>query len=74
MAFLPINSQDMRDRGWTDCDIVLVTGDAYVDHPSFGTAIISRVLEQNGFKVCILSQPTESKAYLEFGRPKLGFL
>lgn len=73
MAFLPINRQDMNSRGWKDCEIVLVTGDAYVDHPSFGTAIISRVLEKNGFKVCILSQPQEVKDYLEFGRPKLGF-
>ncbi len=73
MAFLPTNRQEMCSRGWNDCEIVLVTGDAYVDHPSFGTAIISRVLENNGFRVCILSQPQEAKDYLEFGRPKLGF-
>jgi len=73
MAFLPINSEDMRSRGWKECDIVLVTGDAYVDHPSFGTAIISRILEKNGFRVCILSQPQSMEDYLEFGKPKLGF-
>ncbi len=73
MAFLPINREDMFARGWNECDIVLVTGDAYVDHPSFGTAIISRVLEKNGFRVCILSQPQEEKDYLQFGRPQIGF-
>ncbi len=73
MAFLPINRKDMLARDWEECDIVLVTGDAYVDHPSFGTAIISRVLEKNGFRVCILSQPEEQKDYERFGKPKLGF-
>lgn len=73
MAFLPINRQEMFSRGWRFCDIVLVTGDAYVDHPSFGTAIVSRVLEKNGFRICILSQPQEEKDYMEFGRPRLGF-
>ena len=47
----------MTDRGWYYCDFLIVTGDAYVDHPSFGTAIISRVLEDAGYKVAILSQP-----------------
>ena len=74
MAFLPINRRAMLERGWKTCDFVLVTGDAYVDHPSFGTAIISRVLEKQGFRVCILSQPQSDSDYLEFGRPKLGFL
>ena len=49
--FLPINQSDMNRRGWTQCDFVYVVGDAYVDHPSFGHAIISRVLEAHGYKV-----------------------
>ncbi len=73
MPFLPISKQDMNERGWDKCDIVLVTGDAYVDHPSFGTAIISRVLEDKGFRVCILAQPQKDADYTRFGRPKLGF-
>ena len=74
--FLPINREEMNQRGWTEPDFVYVTGDAYVDHPSFGVAIISRVLEASGFRVAILSQPDyKSKdAFLEFGRPRLGFL
>ena len=57
MSFLPITKQDMLDRGWAQCDFVYVIGDAYVDHPSFGHAIISRVLEQAGYTVGIISQP-----------------
>lgn len=74
--FLPINKKDMKKRGWEQPDFVLVTGDAYVDHPSFGTAIISRVLESHGFKVAILSQPDWKSAasFKEFGKPRLGFL
>ena len=55
--FLPICMEDMKERGWEHPDFVMVTGDAYVDHPSFGTAIISRVLESHGYKVAILAQP-----------------
>lgn len=55
--FLPVCRQDMEARGWEQCDFVYVTGDAYVDHPSFGTAIISRLLEARGFRVGILAQP-----------------
>ncbi|MEG1016805.1 MAG: hypothetical protein RSE36_03245 [Oscillospiraceae bacterium] len=73
MAFLPISKKDMEERGWNECDIVLVTGDAYVDHPSFGTAVISRVLEDNGFRVCILSQPQNDADYHRFGIPRLAF-
>ena len=51
MGFLPITREEMNKRGWDRPDFVLVTGDAYVDHPSFGTAIISRILEANGYKV-----------------------
>ena len=56
-GFLPISKEDMLERGWYYCDFLLVTGDAYVDHPSFGTAVISRVLEDAGYRVAILSQP-----------------
>ena len=74
--FLPVCKDDMRERGWNQVDFVLVTGDAYIDHPSFGTAIISRVLESRGFKVAILAQPDWKSAdcFRRFGRPRLGFL
>ena len=74
--FLPISKKDMKERGWDQVDFVLVTGDAYVDHPSFGTAIISRQLERFGYKVAILSQPDWKSAedFKRFGRPRLGFL
>ena len=74
--FLPINRTEMNARGWDAPDFVYVTGDAYVDHPSFGVAIISRVLENAGFRVAILSQPDYKScdAFREFGRPRLGFL
>ncbi len=73
MPFLPLTNEEMQTRGWDAADIVLVTGDAYVDHPSFGTAIISRVLEDAGFRVVILSQPQGPDDLTEFGRPRLGF-
>ncbi|MDO4486633.1 MAG: YgiQ family radical SAM protein [Bacillota bacterium] len=74
--FLPVNKKEMIERGWQQADFVLVTGDAYIDHPSFGTAIISRVLESHGYKVAILSQPDWKSAddFKTFGRPRLGFL
>lgn len=74
--FLPIDKRDMEARGWEQADFVLVTGDAYVDHPSFGTAIISRLLESHGFKVAILAQPgwKDSSDFKRFGKPRLGFL
>ncbi len=74
MAFLPINKKEMEERGWDRPDFVLVTGDSYVDHPSFGTAIISRVLEDAGYRVCILPQPKKDGDYLQFGAPRLAFL
>ncbi|WP_130863412.1 YgiQ family radical SAM protein [Bacilliculturomica massiliensis] len=76
MAFLPVTKKEMEERGWEQPDFVLVTGDAYVDHPSFGTAIISRVLERHGYKVAILSQPDWKTAedFRRFGKPRLGFL
>ena len=75
-AFLPINRAEMEARGWDRPDFVYVTGDAYVDHPSFGVSIISRVLEHAGYRVAILSQPDyrSCDAFREFGRPRLGFL
>ena len=76
LGFLPINRTEMNERGWDRPDFVYVTGDSYVDHPSFGVAIISRVLEAEGFRVAILSQPDYKScdAFKEFGRPRLGFL
>lgn len=74
MAFLPLSREEMQQRGWERPDFVIVTGDAYVDHPSFGTAIISRVLESRGFSVCIVSQPVTDADYREFGMPRLAFL
>jgi len=75
-GFLPISRADIEARGWDAPDFVYVTGDAYVDHPSFGVSIISRVLEDAGYRVAILSQPNYKScdAFREFGRPKLGFL
>ena len=76
MGFLPINKKDMTELGWDRPDFVYVCGDAYVDHPSFGAAIISRVLENAGFRVAILAQPdyTSAEAFKEFGKPRLAFL
>lgn len=74
MPFLPITKKEMLSLGWDCPDFVIVTGDAYVDHPSFGTAIISRVLENAGYRVCILSQPRSDADYMRFGRPRLAFL
>ena len=75
-GFLPINADEMAALGWDVPDFVYVTGDAYVDHPSFGVSIISRVLENAGFRVAILSQPDykSADAFRTFGRPRLGFL
>ncbi len=73
MPFLPINASEMQKAGIVQPDIVLVTGDSYVDHSSFGTAIISRVLEDAGYSVCILSQPQSDADFKEFGRPRLAF-
>ena len=74
--FLPICKDDMIERGWEQCDFVLVTADAYIDHHSFGTAIISRVLENAGYKVGIIAQPDWKSVddFKKLGRPRLGFL
>ena len=74
--YLPISREDMERRGWEQCDFVYVSGDAYGVHPSFGTAIISRVLESRGFKVGIIAQPDwrDKRSVQVLGRPRLGFL
>lgn len=74
--FLPINKQDMEERGWEQLDFILITGDAYVDHPSFGAAIIGRLLENEGFKVGIIAQPewTNIRDFKKLGEPRLAFL
>ncbi len=73
--FLPLCRADMEARGWDQLDFVVVTGDAYVDHPSFGAAIIGRVLEDEGYRIGYISQPdfTTCESMKEYGRPKYGF-
>ena len=74
--FLPITYEEMIERGWEQPDFVYVCGDAYVDHPSFGAAIICRTLESRGYKVCFLAQPDwkTTDDFKRFGKPRLGFL
>ena len=76
MGFLPVTREEMEALGWDAPDFVYVSGDAYVDHPSFGAAIISRVLEAEGFRVAMLCQPDfrSEEDFRRFGRPRLGFL
>lgn len=76
MAFLPMNIKEVRARGWNEVDFVYVMGDSYVDHPSFGAAIITRVLEDCGYRVAVLSQPNwkSDEDFLQFGKPRLGFM
>ncbi len=76
MDFLPVTYKEMKERGWNRPDFVYVCGDAYVDHPSFGAAIICRLLERAGFKVCFLPQPDwkNAESFNVFGEPKLAFL
>ncbi|MBX3156734.1 MAG: YgiQ family radical SAM protein [Deltaproteobacteria bacterium] len=71
--FLPTTRAEMDELGWDSCDVILVTGDAYVDHPSFGMALIGRLLERHGFRVGILDQPawTSVEPFRELGRPNL---
>lgn len=75
-GFLPINQQDMAERGWDTLDFIFVSGDAYVDHPSFGPAIICRLLEKHGYRVGIIAQPDwrSTKDFERLGKPRLGFL
>ena len=74
-AFLPISKTDMDARGWSECDVILVTGDAYVDHPSYGTAILGRVLEDAGYKVGVIAEPdwNNTTNFKKLGPPKLFF-
>lgn len=75
MDFLPISKQDMKKRGWDTIDIILISGDAYVDHPSFGPSVIGRVLEKAGYRVGILAQPDwkNVEAFRSLGKPRLFF-
>ena len=74
--FLPVSKADMEERGWWWYDFLLVTGDAYVDHPSFGTTVIGRVLEAEGYRVAVLAQPDwhSADAFRAMGRPRLGVM
>ena len=74
--FLPVARKEMEQRGWEQVDFVYLTGDAYVDHPSFGTAIISRLLESRGYRMGIIPQPDwrRKESIQVFGEPRLGFL
>ena len=74
--FLPLGRKDMEARGWDQVDFVYISGDAYVDHPSFGPAIITRHLEAHGYKVGIIAQPDwrDKESVTEYGEPRLGFL
>lgn len=74
--FLPVSKADMESRGWWWYDFLLVTGDAYVDHPSFGPTVIGRVLEAAGYRVAILAQPDwhSAEAFRAMGRPRLGVM
>ncbi|WP_297289644.1 YgiQ family radical SAM protein [uncultured Flavonifractor sp.] len=75
-GFLPVSKADMKKRGWDGYDFLVITGDAYVDHPTFGCAIISRVLEAEGYRVAILAQPDWRKlgSFTAMGRPRLGVM
>lgn len=75
-GFLPICRRDMEERGWHELDFVFISGDAYVDHPSFGPAIVCRLLEKHGYKVGIIPQPDwhSTKDFNRLGKPRLGFL
>ena len=74
--FLPVNQIEMKDRGWDSLDFLLVSGDAYVDHPSFGHAILGRLLEDEGYRVGIIAQPdwNNAESFKRMGTPMLGVL
>ena len=75
-SWLPTTVKEMQARGWDEVDVVLFSGDAYVDHPSFGAAVIGRVLEAAGFKVAIVPQPNwqdDLRDFRKMGRPRLFF-
>ena len=73
--FLPMSRAGMNERGWDSCDVIIVTGDAYIDHPSFGMALVGRLLEAQGFRVGIISQPDwhSADAFAGLGKPNLFF-
>ncbi len=73
--FLPMSRKEMEALGWDQCDVILVTGDAYIDHPSFGMALVGRLLEAHGFRVGIISQPDwhSAEAFRALGKPRLYF-
>ena len=76
LEWLPITKKETDLRGWSELDIVIVTGDAYVDHPAFGAAVIGRVLEREGFKVALIPQPNwrdDLRDFKKFGKPRLFF-
>ncbi|MCL2487992.1 MAG: YgiQ family radical SAM protein, partial [Oscillospiraceae bacterium] len=73
MPFLPLTTEDFAARNWDQPDVILITGDAYVDHPSFGIAVIGRVLEAAGHRVAVIAQPRSPADYQRFGAPRLGF-
>ena len=75
-AFIPVSKSDLSNLGRNKCDFIVVTGDAYVDHPSFGAAVISRLLEAEGFSIGIIAQPdwTDAEAFKVLGRPEYAFL
>ena len=75
-AWLPVSKKELELRGWEQPDVIIVSGDAYVDHPSFGHAVIARILEKDGFKVAILPQPNwrdDLRDFIKLGPPKLFF-
>ena len=76
MGFLPTNKEEMNALGWSELDFLYISGDAYVDHPSFGHAIISRLLESHGYRVGIVAQPDwrSTKDFMKMGKPKLGVM
>jgi len=76
MNYLPVNKEDMAKRDWGQIDFLYISGDAYVDHPSFGHAIITRVLESEGYRVGIIAQPDWRNAsdFMKMGKPRLGIL
>ena len=76
LRFLPVCKEDMEDRGWEQLDFLFISGDAYVDHPSFAPAVICRVLEAAGYKVAILPQPDwrDPQSFKSMGKPRLGVL
>ena len=75
-SFLPVSQKDMEQRDWDILDFLFISADAYVDHPSFGHAIITRILDNAGFKVGIIPQPEwrDTKDFARLGRPRLGVL